>query len=129
MHALPRLDVAVTDGLEGKAAGDVDQGVQPAEMLCGSLDRRLRLRRVGQVDAADLDALGRRRQLRGRVIDAGDPRAARLRDVGDHLAKRAERAGHDNDFSLHDTLHRSTSRRLLRETNWTCNGGGIKVGL
>ena len=126
---MPGLDVAVADGFEGKAAGDVDQRVQPAEMLGGSLDRRLRLCRVGEVDAADLDALSRYRHLRGRMIDARNPRAARYRDVGDDLAKRAERAGHDNDFSLHDTLRRLNPCRLLREPGWTCNGVGIEPGL
>jgi hypothetical protein len=61
------------------------------------------------------------------VIDAGDPCAAGLRDLRDHFAESAQRAGHDNDFSLHDTLRRSISRRLLRGPNWTCNGGGFKA--
>ncbi|MGY4454598.1 hypothetical protein ACVWZR_009258 [Bradyrhizobium sp. i1.3.1] len=101
MHALPRLDVAVAHGLEREAAGDVDQRIQPAEVLCRRLDRRLRLCWVGQINAADLDAFGRCRHLRGRVIDAGHTRAARQRCLGDNLAKGAERARHDQNLALH----------------------------
>ena len=66
------------------------------------VDRLLRRRRVGQIDAAELDPLGRRCHLRRRVIDAGDPRAALLRGFGDDPAERAERPGDDDDFSVHD---------------------------
>jgi hypothetical protein len=65
--------------------------------------------------------------LRGRVIDAGDPCAAGLRDLRNHFAESAERAGDDNDFSLHDALRRLNLPRLLRGPNWSCNGGGFKA--
>ena len=102
IHALPGFRVALGDRLERKAAGDIDQRIQLAEMRRDGVDGLLGLRGVGKIDAAEFDAVGRRRDLRRRVIDAGDPRAPRQRRFRDHLAERAQGAGHDNDFSVHD---------------------------
>lgn len=104
MHALPRLDVAVAHGLEGEATGDVDQHVDLAKVSCRRLDRCLCLCCVGQIDAADLDALRRRGDLRWRMVDAGHARAARLRGLGDDFSKCAQCSGHDQNLALH---HRS----------------------
>ena len=71
--------IAVGDRLEGEAAGDVDQRVQPAEMRADGIDRLSGLGGVGEVDAAELEPVRRCRNLRRRVIDAGNPRAARQR--------------------------------------------------
>ena len=67
-----------------KAAGDVDQRVELAEMRCRGIDRLLGLGRVGQVDAAEFEQICRGRDLRRRMVDAGDPGAARQRLVHDH---------------------------------------------
>src|SRR5436190_6151243 len=42
--------------------------------------------------------------LRWRVIDAGDARAPRQRGFRDHFAKRAQRTGHNDHFSIHNDL-------------------------
>ena len=102
IHALPGFRIALGDGLEGKAAGNVDQRIELAEMRGGGVDRLPGLRGIGQVDAAEFDPLRRRRHLRRCMIDAGDTGAARQRFLGDDLAERARRAGDDNDFSVHD---------------------------
>ena len=65
------------------------------------------LRCVGQVDAAELHAVGRIRDLRFGVIDAGHPRAPLQRRLRDHPAERSRGAGDDNDFSVHGVLRRS----------------------
>ena len=54
------------------------------------IDRCLRLRGVGEVDAAEFEPARRCRILRRRMIDAGDARAARQRRLRDHLAECAE---------------------------------------
>src|ERR1700681_3175319 len=71
-------------------------------MRSGGVDRLFGLRRVGKIDAAELDFGFHRRHLRRRVIHAGYPSAPRKRRLRDHLAERARGAGHDNDFSIHD---------------------------
>ena len=71
-------------------------------MRRGGVDRLFGLRGIGKIDAAEFDPLRRRRDLRRRVIDAGDARAPRQRGFRDHLAERARGAGDDNDFSVHD---------------------------
>jgi hypothetical protein len=78
VHALPGFRIALGDRLERKAAGDIDQRIEPAEMRRGRIDRLLGLRRIGQIDAAEFDAIRRRRNLRWRVIDAATraPRAS-----------------------------------------------------
>ena len=101
MHALPALEIAVGNRLEGKAAGDIDERIDLAEMRRGGIDRLFGLRAVGEVDAAEFDPLGSCGDLRGRMIDAGHPRAARDRGFRDHLAERAQRAGDDDHFSIH----------------------------
>jgi len=50
------MELKVTT-LEGKAAGDVDQRIQPAEMRRRGIDRLAGLRRVGEVDAAGTSPL------------------------------------------------------------------------
>ena len=77
IHPLPGLGIAVGHRLERKSAGDVDQRIELAEMRRGGGDRFPGLRGVGQVDAAKLKRVGRGRNLRRRMIDAGDPRAER----------------------------------------------------
>src|SRR5439155_26178649 len=76
--------------------------VKLAKMRCGRIDRLFGLRRVREVDAADLDPVRSHCCLRWRVIDARHPSATRERLFCDHLAKRAQGAGHNNDFSIHD---------------------------
>jgi hypothetical protein len=68
------------------------------------INRLFRLGSVGQVDAAEFDLLGGCRELRRRMIDARDARAARKCSLGDHVAKRAKRTGDDSDFTLHGGL-------------------------
>src|SRR6266702_3498431 len=101
VQSLPGLWVAVCNRLKGKAAGDVDQRIELAEMRGRLVDRLLGLGRIGQIDAAEFNPLGRRGRLRACVIDAGDAGALRQRFLGDHLAERARRAGDDDDFSVH----------------------------
>ena len=64
IHALPGLEIAIGDGLEGKPAGDIDQRVDRAEMSGGGIDRRFRLCCISQIDAAEFDPLGCCRELR-----------------------------------------------------------------
>ena len=64
-------------------------------MRGGGIDRFFRLCRISQVDAAEFDPLGCCGELRLSMIDTGDWRAARKGFLGDHLAKRAQRAGDD----------------------------------
>src|SRR5262249_25479402 len=120
----PALDVAVGEGLEGEAAGDIDQRIEPAEMRCGCVDRLLGRSRVRKIDAAELDPLGRGRHLRRCVIDAGDARATFLRGFGDHPAERAQRSRDDDDFSVHDhfsaTGSRSTLAPVENHLQWSC---------
>ena len=71
-------------------------------MRCGSVDRLFGLCRIGKIDAAEFGPIGRRRDLRRRVIHAGHFCAPRKRRLRNHLAERARGAGHDNDFSIHD---------------------------
>ena len=104
VHALPGFGIAVGNGLEGKSAGNIDQHIDCAEMRRRGIDRLFRLGGVGQVDAAQFDPLGGCRELRRRMIDARDARAARKCGLGDHLAKSAQRAGDDNDFTLQGVL-------------------------
>src|SRR5207244_10724634 len=99
---LPGFNITVGDRLECKAAGDIDQRVQLAKMRRGGIDRLFGLRRVREVDTADLDTVRGRGCLRWRVIDARHPGATRERLFCDHLAKRAQGAGHANDFSVDD---------------------------
>ena len=102
VHPLPGFRIALGDRLEGKAAGDVDQRIEPAEMRRDGVDGFFGLGRIGEIDAAEFDPICRCRDLRRCVIDAGDPGAPRQRHFRDHLAERARGAGHDNDFSVHD---------------------------
>ena len=104
VQPLPGFRIAVGDGFERKRAGDIDEDVEPAEMRRDRVDGLLGLRRVGQIDAAKLHALGRIRDLRFGVIHAGHPRAAGQRGFRDHLAERARGAGDDYDFSVHGDL-------------------------
>ena len=104
IHALPGLGIAIGDGLEGKSAGNIDQRVDRAEMSGGGIDRFFRLCCISQIDAAEFDPLGCCRELRRSMIDTGDSRAPRKGFLGDHLAKRAQRACDDNDFTLHGGL-------------------------
>jgi hypothetical protein len=101
MHALPGFRIALGDRLECKAAGDIDQRIDLAEMQSDGVDGLFGLRRIRQVDAAELDPVRRRRDLRCPVIHPGHPGAPRQRHFRNHLAKRARGAGHDNDFSVH----------------------------
>src|SRR5258708_4808412 len=87
-----------------KSAGNIDQRVDRAEMSGGGIDRFFRLCCISQIDAAEFDPLGCCRELRRSMIDAGDSRAPRKGFLGDHLAKRAQRACDDNDFTLHGGL-------------------------
>ena len=98
VHALPGFRIAVGDGLEGKTARDVDQGIEPAEMCGDLIDRALGLRGIREVDAAEREPPRRRRVLRGRVIDTGNACAARQRRFRNHGAKRSGRTGHDDDL-------------------------------
>ena len=102
IHALPGFHIAVGDRLECKAAGDIDQRVQLAKMRRGGIDRLFGLRRVREVDAADLDPVRGHCCLRWRIIDARHPGATRERLFCDYLPKRAQGAGHHNYFSVHD---------------------------
>ncbi len=88
-----------------KSAGNIDQRVDRAEMSGGSgIDRFFRLCCISRIDAAEFDPLGCCRELRRGMIDTGDSRAPRKGFLGDHLAKRAQRACDDNDFTLHGGL-------------------------
>jgi hypothetical protein len=69
-------------------------------MSGGGIDRFFCLCCISQIDAAELDPLGCWRELVRSMIDAGNSRAARKGFLGHHLAKRAQRAGEDNDFPL-----------------------------
>ena len=120
IHALPARAVAVGDRLEGEAAGDVDQRVEPAEMRRRGLDRLFRLRGIREIDAAELDPLRRRCCLRWRMVDAGDARAALDRGVRDDPAQRAQRAGDGDDFSVHEIL-RGRQVRTLSSMEMICN--------
>ena len=60
------------------------------------------LGRIGEVDAAKLEQVSGCRDLRRRMIDAGNPGAPRQRFVHDHPAERTQRARYDNDLSVHD---------------------------
>src|SRR6476646_1281318 len=87
-------------------------------MSGGGIDRFFRLCRISQVDAAEFDPLGCCRELRRSMIDTGDSRAARKGFLGDHLAKRAQRAGDDNDFTLHGGL-RANENESRPQTLWS----------
>jgi hypothetical protein len=125
IHALPGLRIAVDDLLERKAAGDVDERIEPAEMRRRGVDRLFCLGRIGQIDAAEFDPIWRRWNLGRRVVDGRDPRAACQRLVSDHRSERAQRAGDDNDFSVHDgSPHAPGSGGAhYRQENFICNGG------
>jgi hypothetical protein len=53
------------------------------------IDRLFGRRRVGQIDAAEFEPVCGGRKLRRRVVDTGDPCAARQCLIGNHLAERA----------------------------------------
>ncbi len=126
IHALPGRGIAVAHRLEGEAAGDVDQPVEPAEMRGRLVDRSGRMHGVGEVDATEFDTIGRRRKLRGGVIDAGDARAAREGLRGDHFAKRAEGAGDDDGFSVHGGLREAQQAAThYDQADFICNAGPI----
>ena len=115
IHALPGLDVAVPIVSIGKAAGNVDERVEPAEMRRRGVDRRLGLRRVGQIDAAEFDSVRRSPGSARAHGRCRQPARRALRDLGDDLAKRTECARHDNDFSVHmlSIVTAPTSRRRI----------------
>ena len=101
IHPLPGVGLAIGDPLEGKAAGDIYQRVQLAEMRRRRIDRLFGLRRIGEIDAAELEPFEGRQRLRQRAIDACHAGATRERRLRDDLAERAERTGDDKDFSIH----------------------------
>src|SRR6476659_10476221 len=94
-------------------------------MRGGGIDRLFRLCRIGQVDAAEFDPLGCCGELRLSMIDTGDSRAARKGFLGDHLAKRAQRAGDDKDVTLHGGLraneNESRPQPMVRWIKRACN--------
>ena len=102
VHPLPGLGIAVRHRLEGEAAGDVDQRIELAEMRRRGINCFPGMGRIGQIDAAEFKQVCRGWDLRRRMIDACNPGAPRQRFVNDHLAERAQRARHDNDFSIHE---------------------------
>ena len=104
VKALPGFWVAVGDRLERERAGDIDEDVEPAEMRGRRVDGLQGLRRVGQIDAAEFDPVGRRAAFRVGIVDAGHSGAARDGGVRDHLAQCAGCSGDDDDFSVHEVL-------------------------
>jgi hypothetical protein len=63
------------------------------------------LRGVGQIDAAELDPVGRRRcACRGGKVNRGHAGAACEGGAYDNLAKRAGGSGDDDDLSVHEGL-------------------------
>ena len=70
-------------------------------MRRNSIDRGLGLRGVREIDAAELDAVVGRGQLRLGVVDAGDTGAARQRHLGNRAAQRAQRPRNDDDSPVH----------------------------
>ncbi len=56
-------------------------------MRSDSVDRLLGLRRIGKIDAAEFDPVRCRRDLRGRMIQAGHARTPRQRLVRNHLSE------------------------------------------
>ena len=58
--------------------------------------------RVGEVDAAEFEQVGGRRDLRWRVINARNFGAPRQRFLHHTPAERAQRARHHDHFSIHD---------------------------
>ena len=102
VKVLPGFRVAVGDGLEREGAGDIDEGVEPAEMRGRRVDGLQGLRRVGQIDAAEIDPVRRGAGFRGSPVDAGHSGAARDGGGRDHLAQRAGGSGDDDGFSVHE---------------------------
>jgi len=99
---LPGPGITFGHRLERKAAGDIDQRMDRAEMRRDSVDGLFGLNRVGKIDAADIDPIFCRSDLCRCVIHAGDARTPRQRHFRNDLAQRARSAGDDNDFSVHD---------------------------
>src|SRR5262245_12331786 len=111
IHALPGPWITVSDRLEGKAASDIDQRIQFAEMRGGRVDCFFGLRGVGEVDATEFEALRRWCRVRGGVIASRHAGASRQRGLHDDLAKRARRAGYDDYLFLqHDGPGRNVRR-------------------
>ena len=101
IQPLPGFRIALGDGFERKRAGDIEEHVEPAETRRDRVDGLFSLRGVGEIDATQLHALRRIRDLRFGVIHPGHPRAAGQSCFRDHLAECARGAGDDNDFSVH----------------------------
>src|SRR6516165_8146610 len=102
MHALPGRRLSVADGLEGEAAGDIDQRIELAEMVGHGIDGLLGLRGVRQIDAADFEVvLSRCRYWRSCVIHAGELRARGNRTLHPYSAERALHAHHHDRVHVH----------------------------
>ena len=63
IHPLPGFRIAFGNRLERKAAGDIDQRIEPAEMRRGGVDGLFGLGRIGEIDAAEFNPVGRRPEI------------------------------------------------------------------
>ena len=82
MHLVPDRIVAIGCILERKCAGDVDQGIQSAEMGRDRVDCDLRLFGIGQVDPSEFDAVVAGWDFCLGMIDSGHVRAPRQSEIG-----------------------------------------------